>query len=83
MKQIKQISLEGESPILSAAIPKIVKNCENFYWLISKLTMCKKCPNTEFFLVRIQENTDQKNYVFGHFSFSVKIKLKVDLGSNK
>ena len=23
-------------------------------------TLCGKCPNTEFFLVRIQENTDQK-----------------------
>ena len=31
----------------------------------------EKCPNTEFFLLRIQENTDQKNSVFGHFSCSV------------
>ena len=31
----------------------------------------EKCPNTEFFLVRIQENTDQTNSVFGHFSRSV------------
>ena len=37
----------------------------------------EKCPNTELFLVlsalysvRIQENTDQKNSVFGHFSRS-------------
>ena len=37
----------------------------------------EKCPNTEFFLVRIflysvriQENTDKKNSVFGHFSRS-------------
>ena len=37
-------------------------------------SLCEKCPNTEFFLVRIflhlvriQENTDQKNPVFGHF----------------
>ena len=26
----------------------------------SKLTLREKCPNTKFFLVRIQENTDQK-----------------------
>ena len=38
----------------------------------------EKCPNTEFFLVRIllyqvriHENTDQKNSEFGHFSRSV------------
>ena len=31
----------------------------------------EKCPNTEFFfLVRIQENADQKNSVFGNFSRS-------------
>ena len=33
----------------------------------------EKCSNTEFFLVRIQENTDQKNFVFGHFSRSVEV----------
>ena len=39
--------------------------------------MREKCPNTEFFLVRIflysvriQENKDQKNSVFRHFSRS-------------
>ena len=26
--------------------------------------------NTEFFLVRMRENTDQKKLVFGHFSHS-------------
>ena len=38
----------------------------------------EKCPNSEFFLVRIllyqvriHENTDQKNSEFGHFSRSV------------
>ena len=36
-----------------------------------RLTLREKCPNTEFFLVRIQENTDQKNYIFAHFSRSV------------
>ena len=42
-----------------------------------KKTQREKCPNTELFLaciflysVRIQENTDQKNSVFGHFSRS-------------
>ena len=41
----------------------------------------EKCPNTEFFLVRIflysvwiQENTDQKNSVFGHFSNTIIYK---------
>ena len=29
-----------------------------------------ECPNTEFFLVRIQENTDQKKLLFGYFSRS-------------
>ena len=42
------------------------------------LPLSEKCPNTEFSLVRIflylnwiQENTDQKNSVFGYFSHSV------------
>ena len=41
-------------------------------------SMRKKCPNTEFFLLHIfpysvemRENTDQKNFVFAHFSRSV------------
>ena len=40
-----------------------------------KHSLCEEGPNTELFLirvflysVRIQENTDQKNSVFGHFS---------------
>ena len=43
-------------------------------WLMS-LTLCEKSPNTEFFLVCIflysiwiKGNSDQKKYVFGHFS---------------
>ena len=36
------------------------------------ITLREKCPNTEFFLVRIQENTDQKNSVFGHISRSAR-----------
>ena len=42
------------------------------------LSLREKCPNTELFLVRIflisvriQENTDKNNSVFGHFSRSV------------
>ena len=35
-----------------------------------RLTLREKCPNTEFFLVWIQEST-RKNSVFGHFSHSV------------
>ena len=42
------------------------------------LSLREKCPNTELFLVRIflysvriQENTDQNNSVYGHFSRSV------------
>ena len=45
---------------------------------VTNLSLREKCPNTECFLfrifvysVRIQENTDQKNSVFGHFSHSV------------
>ena len=35
-----------------------------------KLTLREKFPNKEFFLVRMWENTDQENSVFGHFSRS-------------
>ena len=42
----------------------------------------EKCPNTEFFLVRIfpysdwiRENTDQKNSVFGHFLHNAYLKI--------
>ena len=45
------------------------------YFLQMKTTLREMCPNMEFFLVRIflysiqiQENTDQKNFVSGHFS---------------
>ena len=40
-------------------------------WSLLALSLHKMCPNTEFFLVRIQENKDQKNSVYGHFSRSV------------
>ena len=42
-----------------------VKNTKHIF------TLAEKCPNTEFFVVRIQENTDEKNSVFVHFSRSV------------
>ena len=34
------------------------KYCKTFSWCT--LTLCEKCPNTELFLVRKQENTDRK-----------------------
>ena len=34
------------------------KYCKTFSWCT--LTLREKCPNTELFLVRKQENTDQK-----------------------
>ena len=50
-----------------------LSNCPN-------CTLREKCPNTDFFLVRIQENTGQKNSVFGHFSRSDKYVLGLGLG---
>ena len=51
---------------------------ENIAMVHKWLALREKCPNTEFFVVRIfiysirkQENTDQKNSVFGHFLRSV------------
>ena len=35
------------------------------------VTLCEKCPNTEFFLVRIFPHSDQKNFAFGHFSRNI------------
>ena len=55
-------------------------------WLVKSIPrcawspLCEKCPNAEFFLVRIflysvqiKEISDQKNSVFGHFSRSVHL----------
>ena len=63
-------------------MPKKVNKTVNYYF--TRLTykfmglivsLRKKCPNTEFFLVCIQyeyrEMRTRKNYVFGHFSRSV------------
>ena len=35
------------------------------------VTLCEKCPNTEFFLVSIFPHSDQKNFAFGHFSRNI------------
>ena len=60
------------------------------YGNMGKVTLREKCPNTEFFLVRIflysvriQENTDQKNSVFVHFSRSVNSHSTRKLGKHK
>ena len=46
----------------------------SFILLSSKFALREKCPNAEFFLLRIfsysfqiRENTDRENFVFGHF----------------
>ena len=38
--------------------------------LTIKDSLCEKCPNTKFFLVRNFPHSDQKKSVFGHFSRS-------------
>ena len=43
---------------LPYSIPKLC--CFEFWHIKETLTLCEKCPNTEFFLVWRQENTDQK-----------------------
>ena len=45
---------------------------------LNQCTLCslhEKCPNTEFFLIQIRENTDQKISVFGHFTHSGYLDL--------
>ena len=48
---------------------------KNFSVNVFAISLYEKCPNTEFFLVRISPHSDwiriRKNYVFGHFSRSV------------
>ena len=45
-------------------------------WTLSrKIALREKYPNTEFFKIRIQEYTDQKKSVFGHFSRSVDVRF--------
>ena len=38
----------------------ILEKNKNYCWHFLYMPLREKCPNTEFFLVRIQENTDQK-----------------------
>ena len=59
-----------------AASASIISLFRTSNWFCKEYTpLREKCPNTELFLVciflysmRIQETTDQKNSVFGHFS---------------
>ena len=46
-------------------IPNLNTENANFHVINTKyfFTLPEKCPNTEFFVVRIQENTDEKNSV--------------------
>ena len=50
--------------------PQFPVQCITFISIpqILKSTLREKSPNTEFFLVRILENTDQESSVFRHFS---------------
>ena len=83
--------------ICSQSIIKVNQTSSYNRWLISRieqiltLPLREKCPNTEFFLVRIfphsdwirispysvqmRENTEQKNFVFWHFSRSGSVKV--------
>ena len=51
------------------------KNCPTASRVLLLLvTLREKCPNTEFFPVWTQGNTDQKKLRIGHFSRSVRLK---------
>ena len=52
-------------------------------WRILPLTLREKCPNTEFFLVRIQENRDQKKFCLDTFHAVSSIKVKENVLSLK
>ena len=45
----------------------------NQYPVMTCSTLCEKCSNTEFFLVRIQIIRIRKNSVFGHVSDSADL----------
>ena len=47
-----------------------IKNLFNHVYLLGLAALREKFPNTDFFQIGIQENTDQKNSVFGLFSRS-------------
>ena len=52
-------------------------------WRILPLTLREKCPNTEFFLVRIQENRDQKKFCLDTFHAVSSIKVTENVLSLK
>ena len=52
------------------------------------ISLCKKCPNTEYFLVRIREIWTRESTLFGHFSrivcYSVmRLDKSLRMGSDK
>ena len=54
-----------------------------YSWIFDSSSLREKCPNTEFFLVRIQPECGKirtrKNSVFGHFSHSAYVYIKKSL----
>ena len=48
-------------------------------WYDLHATLREKCPDTEFFLVRIFLYSDQENSVLGHFSRCVKVIIGIGL----
>ena len=54
---------------------------ETLRFFLAILTLCEKCPNTEFFLVRLQSKCGKiqtkKTSGFGHFSRSVNFDILI------
>ena len=50
---------QGKSVMTSSWLTRKI-HAKNSFYSFAVVVFVKKCPNTEFFLVRIQENTDQK-----------------------
>ena len=83
-KQKKNTRINLKSSILF--FKNIDGLCQSFFsfsdktnkilWRILPLTLREKCPNTEFFLVRIQENRDQKKFCLDTFHAVSSIKVK-------
>ena len=90
-KQKKNTRINLKSSILF--FKNIDGLCQSFFsfsdktnkilWRILPLTLREKCPNTEFFLVRIQENRDQKKFCLDTFHAVSSIKVKENLLSLK
>ena len=51
--------------------------------LLVSLALGEKCPNTKFFLVRIQENTDQKKLRIWTLFTQSKNKNRENFGSHE